>query len=89
MPSVQQVQLLKPVWLDQPVVVGEVGQGKLLHLDCFADRFGSGEELGLVAEQLTCCSARETEAAAAGAQNPNPGMSEITTAGSYNKVPRK
>ena len=46
-----QVQLLKPVQLDQPVAVGEVRQGELLHLDCFAD----WEEVGLAAEQLTCC----------------------------------
>ena len=51
-----QVQLLKPVrQLDQPVAVGEVRQGELLHLDCFADRVGSREELALAADQLTCC----------------------------------
>ena len=53
-----QVQLLKPVQLNQPVAVGEVRQGELLHLDCFADWvLGSRQEVGLAVEQLTCCTA--------------------------------
>ena len=36
--SVQQVQLLKPVQLDQPVAVGEVRWGELLEMDWRADR---------------------------------------------------
>ena len=48
----------KPVQLDQPVAVGEVRQGELLHLDCFADWvLGSRQEVGLAVEQLTCCTA--------------------------------